>query len=115
MLVIRHGLLVGRHRFLMKREVFRHLSRITGGPSQIFNENLGGHKFTNGLLSDSQFLTCGIPPGTILGPLLFLIYVNDLPNCLSSSKPRMYADDTHLNFASNCVDTINEALNRDLA
>ena len=73
------------------------------------------HKFTNGSLSDSQSLTCGIPPGTMLGPLLFLIYVNDLPNCLSISKPRMYADDTHLNFASNCVDTINEVLNRDLA
>lgn len=71
--------------------------------------------FVNGSLSNSQSLTCGIPQGTILGPLLFLIYINDLPNCLSISKPRMYADDTHLTFASNCVDTINEVLNRDLA
>ena len=46
---------------------------------------------------------------------LFLIYINDLPNCLSISKPQMYADDTHLTFASNCVDTINEVLNCDLA
>ena len=71
--------------------------------------------FVNGSLSNSQSLTCGIPQGTILGPLLFLIYINDLPNCLSISKPRMYADDTHLTFGSNCVDTINEVLNRDLA
>ena len=71
--------------------------------------------FVNGSLSNSQSLTCGIPQGTILGPLLFLIYINDLPNCLSISKPRMYADDTHLTFASNCVDTIIVVLNRDLA
>jgi len=54
--------------------------------------------FVNGSLSNSQSLTCGIPKGTILGPLLFLVYINDLPNCLSISKPRMYADDTHSSF-----------------
>ena len=33
-------------------------------------------------------------------PLLFLLYINDLPNCLSNCEPRMYADDTHLTYAS---------------
>ena len=36
---------------------------------------------------------------TILGPSLFLLYINDLPNCLSNSQPRMSADDTHLTYA----------------
>ena len=66
----------------------------------------------NGSLSNSQILTCGIPQGTILGPLLFILYINDLPNCLSNSVARMYADDTHLTFASN---NINDVMNHDLS
>ena len=53
----------------------------------------------NGFLSDFTTLKCGVPQGTILGPLLFLIYINGLPNCLSFSIPRMYADDTHITYA----------------
>ena len=72
-------------------------------------------RFINGSLSGGHFLTCGIPQGTILGPLLFIIYINDLPNGLLNSEPRMYADDTHLTFASNNIQNISTVLNDDLA
>ena len=71
--------------------------------------------FVNGCLSESRALTCGVPQGTILGPLLFLLYIDDLPNCLSHSQPRMFANDTHLTFADNDITKIERNLNDDLA
>ena len=50
----------------------------------------------------------------MLGPLLFLIYTNDLPNCLISCQPRMYADDTHITYADVDVNSIQFNLNHDL-
>jgi hypothetical protein len=47
-----------------------------------------------GMLSDERTVTCGIPQESILGPLLFLDYINDLPKCLKHTAPRMFADDT---------------------
>ena len=68
----------------------------------------------NGTLSRSCSLSCGVPQGTILGPLLFLLYTNDLPSCLSNCQSRMYADDTHLTYAGFSADNIQTCLNDDL-
>lgn len=70
--------------------------------------------FANGILSSPQNIKCGVPQGSIVGMLLFLIYINDLPGCLTYSIPNMYADDTNITSADVDVHRIETQINKDL-
>ena len=48
--------------------------------------------------TDLKYVICGVPQGSILGPPLFLVYVNDLQNASRYFDPIMFADDTNLFF-----------------
>ena len=65
----------------------------------------------NGKLSHEKEIHCGRPQGSNLGPFLFLLYINDLPRCLETSKARLFADDTTLSAAGLTVDEIETKLN----
>ena len=52
----------------------------------------------NGIRSSLNKIQCGVPQGSVLGPILFLLYINDLSNIYPVFKPILFADYTTLIF-----------------
>ena len=64
--------------------------------------------------SKIEHVNCGVPQGSILGPLLFLVFFNDFPEVLIRARTIQFADDTVIYFASDSFIVIQNLLNRDL-
>ena len=101
------------HSILMKK--LYHFG-IRGNAQNLFASYLSNCKqfvTTYTCKSDKEYITCGIPQGSVLGPTLFLIYINDLPDC-HAVQTLLFADDTALLLSGpNILDlqnTINDEL-----
>ena len=91
------------HKILLKKLKF---IGIKGNLLKLLGNYLKNRKQTTTLNdSTSKFrdIVCGVPQGSILGPLLFLIYVNDVSSVLRNCKYQLYADDTVIYHTSNDV------------
>jgi hypothetical protein len=64
----------------------------------------------NGILSEERTITCGVPQGSVLGPLLFLLYINDIQCCSKLVSIILFADDTNILYSDNCLKTLNEII-----
>ena len=88
-----------------------------GIPLKLFESCLNNRAqqcFIDGQLSSPKMITCGVPQGSILSPLLFLLYINDMPDSLNYLAPSLYADDTVIYGSYNHCDDFVDKVNSDL-
>ena len=68
----------------------------------------------NGYNSSSLDITCGVPQGSILGPLLFLVYINDVCNVSKVLELILFADDTNIFYSHTDASYLMEVVNLEL-
>ena len=101
------------HKILLQK---MNMHGVTGLEHDWFTSYLENRKQfcrVDGTSSDVRRINCGVPQGSCLCPLLFLIYINDLPFSLQKSHVSIYADDTAISLSSKSIGDLQNDLNLD--
>ena len=90
---------------------------LRGNVNKLIQSYLGNRKqyvSLNGIDSETKNLNCGVPQGSSLGPLLFLLYINDFRLCLDVTESGHFADDTFIMYCSKKLKSIETIVNTEL-
>lgn len=91
---------------------------IRGVANNLLRSYLTGRRqyvYVNGATSSERMVTVGVPQGSNLGPLLFLLYINDLSKLQLYGKPRMFADDTSVTYVADNTEQLMDQMREDLS
>ena len=102
------------HDILLKKLEFYGIKGQTLGLLKSYLSNQHQKCQIENFVSSKHLIKCGVPQGSILGSFPFLLYINDLPECLKSTRPRLLADDTNLTASGRSMADIENAVNSDL-
>ena len=102
------------HNILLKKLEFYGVRGIALNWFRSYLSNRRQYVSIDGYSSTEAFMEYGVPQGSILGPLLFLIYINDLHKAIKTSIVRHFADDTNLIIKNKDAKKITRDLNLDL-
>ena len=83
------------HNILINKLLHYGIRRTANSLFASFLSNRYQYVSLNGVKSTTKSIKCGVPQGSVLGPLLFTLYINDISNC-TTCDPRLFADDTCL-------------------
>ena len=102
------------HIILGKKLYYYGLRGIVNNLIQSYLTNRKQYVSINGYDSEIKDLNCGVPQGSSLGPLLFLIYINDFRLCLKATDSGHFADDTFIMYGSKKLASIESVVNHEL-
>ena len=103
------------HKILLNKMQYLNFSENTIAWFRSYLENRTFLVTIENITSNAGNLSCGVPQGSILGPLLFLIYVNDMPGAINFSELFLYADDSCIVFQDKSVKIIENKLLEDFS
>ena len=101
-----------KHRILIEKLEHYGIRGVVLDWFKSYLENRKQYVTVNGHCSETLNITCGVPQGSVLGALLFLIFLNDLPNVSKILKFHLFAYDTNIFYSSSCFEELQSTVNK---
>ena len=102
------------HQILLSKLDYYGIQGISNNWFKSYLSNCKQFVSLNGYDSELVEINCGVPQGSVLGPLLFLLYINDLNQAIKFCKVHHFADDTNLLYLGKSIKKLNKLVNIDL-
>ena len=102
------------HQILLAKSSHYGIRGVSNDCFKSYLSNRSQYVSINGYDSGLAAINCGVPQGSVLGPLLFLLYISDLNQAIKFCEVHHFADDTNLLCLGNSIKKLNKLVNADL-